>query len=109
MDRDGNIDSSPAVRAFVVEPPWFKNPWVIALALSLLTLAGVQTGRVVKRGQRLQTANEELTVEAALERVRGQALAMQESEDILGVAQSVYSELRLRKSRAGVYHVTKDG
>ena len=61
MDRDANVDLSPAVHAFVVEAPWWRNPWVAGGALVLLTLVGVQTGRVIRRDRRLVVANRELS------------------------------------------------
>ena len=58
----------------------------------MLGLIGVQTGRVVRRDQRVREANRELTVEAALERVRAAALGMEKSEDVHGVSEVVFEE-----------------
>ncbi len=54
------MDGTPAVHAFVVEPPWWRNSWVVILTAALLTLVGVQTRRVVRRERRLQEANQDL-------------------------------------------------
>lgn len=52
MDRDLNVDSSPALHAFRMVRPWWREPWLIALvALSLLALffAGWRVVRAVSR------------------------------------------------------------
>ena len=90
----GKVDPTPAVHAFIVEAPWWKNPYVIAIAFCLIGLTGLQTSRLVRRDQRLREANEELVVDAALERVRAQALGMQKSEDIAGVEMDIDLELQ---------------
>lgn len=69
MDRGGSVDPS---HAFVVALPWWGNPWVLGVAGVLLGLVGVQTVRVVRRGQRLQRANASLRDEIA-ERERAEA------------------------------------
>ena len=121
LNRDGIRDASPAIHAFVVEYPWWRNPWVLALAVFLLGGVGLQSNRVVRRDQRLREANATLQEQAArleasnealssannelfqvnvdlqreqvLERLRGQAQGMQSSEDIGTVVEAVYGEL----------------
>ena len=92
IDRDGNIDPTPAVHAFIVEGPWWKNPWVFGSGLAMLGLIALQTGRVVRRDRRVREANRELTIEAALERVRAAALGMEKSDDVHGVSEVVFEE-----------------
>ena len=60
VDRDGNVEPTPAVHAFVVEAPWWENPYVLGLMAVLLGLAGVQTGRIVQRDRQLQEQNRQL-------------------------------------------------
>ena len=121
MDENGHIDPTPAVHAFVVDSPWWQSPWVVGGTVLLLGLTGLQTGRVIHRDRRLREGNEalseankelfgvnqslqqktedldrsnnELTVEAALERVRARALGMQESEDLDTVSASLFEAL----------------
>ena len=93
IDRDGNADPTPALHAFVVEGPWWKNPYVAGSGLVMLGLIALQTGRVVRRDRRVREANRELTIEAALERVRAHALGMQVSEELTDVADIFKTEL----------------
>ena len=128
VDRDQKVDPTPAIHAFVVEAPWWRNPWMIGVTVVLLGGMGLQTGRVIRRDRRLQEtnaamsdtnkelfgvnqelqqrtddlqqktedldrSNRELTVEAALERVRAKALGMQESRDLADVAVALWEEL----------------
>jgi len=99
VNRYGKSDSVPAVHAFVVEAPWWKNPFVIGIALCLVGLTGLQTSRVVRRDRRLHelntdlsVANTDLTVESALERVRGRALGMHSSKEISDVGTVLFKE-----------------
>ena len=92
IEWDGNIDPTPAVHAFIVEGPWWKNPWVFGSGLAMLGLIALQTGRVVRRDRRVREANRELTIEAALERVRAAALGMEKSDDVHGVSEVVFEE-----------------
>ena len=93
IDRDGNIDPTPAFHAFIVEGPWWKNPYIAVSGLVMLGLIALQTGRVVRRDRRVREANQELMVEAALERVRAQALGMQNSNELSDVAGTLKEEL----------------
>ena len=122
VDRDGNVDATPALHAFVVEGPWWKNPWVLGGAVVLLGLVGVQTGRVVRRERRLEEANRELqrktkSVEEAnqalsaankelfqanqalqrdraVERIRGEVQAMNQASDFEGVLSVLAEDLK---------------
>ncbi len=122
LDRDGNPDPTPAVHAFVVEPPWWKNPYVLGLGLVLLGLVGVQTSRVVRRERRLQgsnaalsqankelftvnqelqqktedleEANRELQRERSIERVRGQVQSMKRASDFESVLSLLTEDLK---------------
>jgi signal transduction histidine kinase len=53
-DRKGNIDPSPAVHTFVVEPPWWQKYWILTSLTLLLSLAIIQTFRVVRRDRHLR-------------------------------------------------------
>ena len=57
VDKDGNVDATPAVHAFVVEAPWWRNPWVVSPTLAFAGLVTVQTVRLVRRDRRLIEAN----------------------------------------------------
>jgi len=105
-DRDFNEDPTPATVMFTVVPPVWQEPWFIGMVAVLLGGIGFQTNRLVRRDKRLQEANlamssankelfgvnRELTVEAALDRVRGRALSMEQSEEILEVSKVLAKE-----------------
>ena len=107
VDRDGNVDPTPAVHTFIVEAPWWGNPVVAGPGLLILAFAVFQTVRVVHRDRRLQESvhalsdankelfqvNVDLQREQVLERLRGQAQGMQSSEDIGSVLEAVNREL----------------
>ena len=114
QDGDGNFDPTPATHAFVVEAPWWQNPWVAGSALVMLGLIGIQSGRLVQRDRRLRESNDalsnannelfqvnvdlestnvQLQREQVLERLRGQAQGMQSSEDIRPVVEALHQEL----------------
>ncbi len=108
IDWGGNVDPTPAMHAFIVEGPWWKNPYVAVSGLVMLGLIALQTGRVVRRDRRLRASNEALSSannelfqvnvdlqrEQVLERLRGQALGMQSSDEIGAMCESVFRELR---------------
>ena len=107
MDLDGNLDATPAVHAFVVEAPWWRDPVVAGPGLLLIIAVLFQSARVVQRDRRLRQSNEALSAannelfqanvdlqrEQVLERLRGQVQGMQSSEDIGPVVEAVYREL----------------
>ena len=107
VDWSGNIDPTPSVHAFIVEGPWWKNPYVAVSGFLMLGMIGLQTTRVVRRDSRLRQSNEALSAannelfqvnvdlqrEQVLDRLRGQAQGMQSSEDIKQVVEAVYREL----------------
>jgi sugar lactone lactonase YvrE len=106
-DASMNVDATPAVHAFVVEAPWWRNPVVAGPGLLIIAFALFQTARVVQAKRKLQDSvdalssannelfqvNVDLQREQVLERLRGQAQGMQSSEDIGPVAEAVYREL----------------
>jgi hypothetical protein len=59
-DLDFNESPDPAVVAFVVAPPVWRELWFIGLVSVLMTLIVFQTSRVVRRDRRLQVANAHL-------------------------------------------------
>ena len=107
VDKYSNVDPSPALQAFVVEAPWWRNPAVAGAGLLLIIVVLFQSARVVQRDRKLRqtvdalsSANNELFQvnvdlqrEQVLERLRGQAQGMQSSEDIGSVVEAVYREL----------------
>ena len=60
-DRDFNEDPTPAAVHFTVVPPTWKQPWFIGLMVVLLSVIGLQTGRVIRRDRRLQASNDALS------------------------------------------------
>ena len=99
-DHDLNSDPTPASHAFVVLPPWWRNPWMLGLAAVLVGLVAVQTGRVVRRDRKLRGANAELQQKteaaerrAAVDRVRAEAAAMQKSDEIDRVVVALWTAL----------------
>ena len=107
IDLDGNADPTPAIHAFIVEAPWWRNPVVAGPGLLIIAFALFQSARVVQGKRRLQDSvdalssannelfqvNVDLQREQVLERLRGQAQGMQSSEDIGPVVEAVYREL----------------
>ncbi len=61
MDRDLNVDPTPAAHAFVVESPWWKHPWVIGLAALFVGVIGFQASRLVASNQKFKEANAALS------------------------------------------------
>ena len=81
-----------------VHLPYERLAWMSALAVALALIAG-QSVRVIRRGQHLAQsnaaltqANEDLRVEAAIERVQTQAFAMEASDDLASVSDVVFRE-----------------
>ena len=114
VGRYGNFDDTPAVHAFVVEAPWWRNPVVAGPGLLLIIGIIFQSARVVQAKRKLQdsvdalssannelfqvnrdleSVNVDLQREQVLERLRGQAQGMQSSEDIRPMVEAVYREL----------------
>ena len=103
-----NTDPTPALHAFVVAFPWWRNPFVAGPGLMLIFAVLFQSARVVRGKRRLEAANlamsdankelfqvnVDLQREQVLERLRGQAQGMQSSEDIKPVVEAVYRELK---------------
>ena len=101
------MDPTPAVHAFIVEAPWWRNPVVAGPGLLIIAIALFQSARVVQGKRKLQESvdalssannelfqvNVDLQREQVLERLRGQAQGMQSSEDIKPVVEAVYREL----------------
>ena len=65
LDEYDRVDPTPAVHAFTVEAPYWRNPWVIGLTVVLLGLVGVQSGRLLQRDRRLVLSNETLQTQNA--------------------------------------------
>jgi signal transduction histidine kinase/ligand-binding sensor domain-containing protein len=107
IEPSTRVDTSPAIHAFIVEAPWWRNPAIAGPGLLLIIGILFQSARVVQRDRRLREANEamshankelfqvnvDLQREQVLERLRGQAQGMQSSEDIGPVVETVNSEL----------------
>ncbi|OGG45108.1 MAG: hypothetical protein A3F84_11825 [Candidatus Handelsmanbacteria bacterium RIFCSPLOWO2_12_FULL_64_10] len=97
VDRDGNVDATPAVHAFVVEAPWWKNPYVLGLMTVMLGLAGVQTARVVRRDRRLKEAN--MALSAGNKELFALNQALQEKTEDLEAANRQIQEANRLKSQ----------
>ena len=48
IDLDGNADPTPAIHAFIVEAPWWRNPVVAGPGLLIIAFALFQSARVVQ-------------------------------------------------------------
>ena len=59
-DNDLNVQPVAAAHHFLVEAPVWKRPWFLGLMGVLLLGIGLQTGRVVRRGERLRAAYQDL-------------------------------------------------
>ncbi len=107
IGRDGNVDPTPAIHAFIVEAPWWRNPVVAGPGVLLILGILFQSARVVQAKRKLQDSvnalssannelfqvNVDLQREQVLEWLRGQAQGMQSSEDIGPVVEAVHREL----------------
>ncbi len=67
MDKEGNVDRTPASVTFVVQPPIWKQTWFVLLITSFLIAIGFYQYQIIKKRQILEklnrslhTANEEL-------------------------------------------------
>lgn len=67
MDKEGNVDRTPASVSFVVQPPIWKQTWFVLLITSFLIAIGFYQYQIIKKRQILErlnrslhTANEEL-------------------------------------------------
>ena len=99
IDRDGNIDPTPAVHGFLVAAPWWRDPVVAGPGLLLIIGILFQSARVVQAKRKLQasvdalsSANNEL-FQVNVDLQREQAQGMQSSEDIKPVVEAVNREL----------------
>ncbi|MFT5369826.1 MAG: signal transduction histidine kinase [Candidatus Latescibacterota bacterium] len=92
-NRFGVVDTTASIHAFVVEAPWWKNPYVLGITLCLLVLAGVQTTRLVQRERRLRETNEALS-DANKELLRVNLEIQQQSERKSTFLASMSHELR---------------
>ena len=114
MDRDGRVDPSPATLVFVVESPWWRNPWVVLIVLSLVGTTAFQASRVVASNRKLknsnqalsdannqlfqvnrdlETANVGLQRDRAMERIRAEVQSMDRAEDFEKVLSLLTSDL----------------
>ncbi len=108
IDDELNVEATPAVHAFIVEAPWWRNPVVAGPGLLLILGILFQSARVVQGKRKLQESvdaladannelfqvNVDLQREQVLERLRGQAQGMQSSEEIGPVVEAVFGELK---------------
>jgi signal transduction histidine kinase/ligand-binding sensor domain-containing protein len=92
VDRDLGY-SDLATLSFRVTPPYGLAALVAGLVLAL-GLAGWQTIRVVRRDHRLTTQNRDLLIEAALERIRARALAMESTDQIGEISTHLFEEFQ---------------
>lgn len=67
MDKEGNVDLSPATATFIVQAPIWKQAWFILLITSFVIAIGFYQYQIIKKRQILEklnrslhTANEEL-------------------------------------------------
>jgi signal transduction histidine kinase/ligand-binding sensor domain-containing protein/CheY-like chemotaxis protein len=102
-DRDFNVDPTPAIIHFSVNPPVWKNPGFLSFISILFLFLCIQTGRLIYKDQRLETANR-LLKEAHddLEvRVKERTRQLSESHDRLKneIAEREQLEEKLRQSQ----------
>ena len=114
VDRDLVYSESPAVVALTVHIPYERMGLWSGLVIAIV-LVGWQTSRVVRRDRRLREGNQalsdankelfqvnvdlesvnvDLQREQVLERLRGQALGMQSSDEIVAMNESVFRDLK---------------
>ncbi|MCB0586813.1 MAG: response regulator, partial [Phaeodactylibacter sp.] len=60
-DLDLNIDPTPAVAIFSVQPPVWKQAWFIFLMLAFLAILGIYEYRVISKKQKLEKLNVSLS------------------------------------------------
>lgn len=59
-DLDLNVDPSPAVTQFVVQPPVWKQGWFITLILAFLIIIGIYEYRLISKKQELEKRNQKI-------------------------------------------------
>ena len=122
MDRDGNVDATPVVHAFIVEGPWWKNPWAFGTIIVFVLITGFQTSRIVRNNRKLQeangalssanhdlfnvnqelqnktedleVANQELQRDGAVARIRGEIQSMKQASDFEQVLSLLSEDLK---------------
>ena len=108
VDKYSNVDPSPALQAFVVEAPWWRNPVVAGPGILLILFAVFQSARVVRRDRRLQESvdalsaanhelfevNQALQRDRAVERLRAEVQSMDQAEDFERVLSLLTTDLR---------------
>ena len=67
MDRDGNIDPTPATYHFRVPPPVWLQRWFISLMLAFLIITTIQARRIIVRTKERDRAREDLLREMSNE------------------------------------------
>lgn len=60
-DLDMNIDPTPAVITFKVQPPAWKQPWFILLMITFLTILVIYEYRIITKKQKLEKLNASLS------------------------------------------------
>ncbi len=107
-DHELNVDPTPAVHAFVVESPWWRNPIVAGPGLLLVVAVLFQSVRVVQAKRRLQDSvealsaanhdlfevNQALQRDRAVERIRAEVQSMDEAEDFEKVLALLTTDLK---------------
>jgi len=108
-NRLNKVDTSPATHAFIVEAPWWQNPYVMGIAILLIGLAGAQTTRLIQRDRtlsesnaalssanhELHTVNVELQRDRAVARIRAEIQSMDEAEDFEKILTLVTEDLKI--------------
>ncbi|MCG8698981.1 MAG: ATP-binding protein [Bacteroidales bacterium] len=59
-DKDANIDRSPAIHTFVVEPPIYKQLWFVLMVLSFVLATVYLITRIISRNKKLELLNSHL-------------------------------------------------
>ena len=77
MDRNGNVDPSPASLEFAVAPPWYLESRLVAISIAGLTVALFFAGLAFNRHLRLLRSYAEVEAKVAL-RTKELAIANQE-------------------------------
>lgn len=97
MDKEGNVDRTPATATFIVQPPIWKQVWFILLITSFLIAIGFYQYQIIKKRQILEKLNRSLhTVNEELETKNVQIQSQKDSLEELVQKIDQLSQAKMR-------------
>ncbi|MFT7155445.1 MAG: signal transduction histidine kinase/DNA-binding response OmpR family regulator [Parvicella sp.] len=97
MDKEGNIDLTPAIAEFMVTPPVWKQAWFIILMSSFLLVLGYFQFQIIKKREMLERLNTSL--QSANSELENRNQEVQQQKDSLEELVKKIDELSKAKVR----------